>query len=314
MEKLNISEGLQFEETVTKEQYHIYYPRVSSFSYIYIEGTFKPDTTGTGSCQVTNNAYAFLFDQVRFDINGVEVDRCTKPVITSTIKAYISYSDNESKSLEIAGWSPNSTTQPTISAATNKFNACIPLKFLLGLAEDYQKILINASQELILLRARGKSSILEPQKSGEPIEDLDLGNEVHDDFTNTREIPIPKLPLRGMNSTSFIQDLTKEDQENAPLLCDTSSPLIFIDSLDCSSRDNFNISYISFITDEPKMKLYELDERIDRVEKLLEGAVPKLCKKLGEGISAREKHLLEEFFKKGAKLEKCIKNESGKLT
>ncbi|GJQ86995.1 hypothetical protein Trydic_g12579 [Trypoxylus dichotomus] len=82
-------------------------------NYIYIEGTFKPDTTGTGSCQLTNNAYAFLFDQVHFEINGVEVDRSTKPGITSTIKADISYSDNESESLEIAGWSPNSTTEPT---------------------------------------------------------------------------------------------------------------------------------------------------------------------------------------------------------
>ncbi|KAK9720144.1 hypothetical protein QE152_g22242 [Popillia japonica] len=63
-----------------------------------------------------------------------------------------SYGDNETKFLEMSGWCPNSKTQPTISL-NNKFNAYIPLKFFLGFAEDYKKIIINASQELILLRS-----------------------------------------------------------------------------------------------------------------------------------------------------------------
>ncbi|KAK9718375.1 hypothetical protein QE152_g23218 [Popillia japonica] len=154
------------------KQLHTYYPRVSNFktsdeirisiqhqdvytlpseSFIYIEGKFKHDAAGTGTCELTNNAYAFLFDQIRYEINGVEVDRCTKPGITSSIKGYI-YGDNETKFLEMAGWCPNSKTQPTISL-NNKFNAYIPLKFFLGFAEDYKKIIINASQELILLRS-----------------------------------------------------------------------------------------------------------------------------------------------------------------
>ncbi|KAK9720489.1 hypothetical protein QE152_g22066 [Popillia japonica] len=109
MEKLDIFEGLHFEEAITKEEFHTYYPRVSNFklndeiritvqnqdtytltsdSFIYIEGTFEPGTTGTGTCKLTNNAYAFLFEQIRYEINGVEVDRCTKPGITSALKAY----------------------------------------------------------------------------------------------------------------------------------------------------------------------------------------------------------------------------------
>lgn len=173
MDTLDIFQGLQFNEAITKKQLHTYYPRVSNFktsdeirisiqhqdvytlpseSFIYIEGKFKHDAAGTGTCELTNNAYAFLFDQIRYEINGVEVDRCTKPGITSSIKGYISYGDNETKFLEMAGWCPNSKTQPTISL-NNKFNAYIPLKFFLGFAEDYKKIIINASQELILLRS-----------------------------------------------------------------------------------------------------------------------------------------------------------------
>ncbi|KAK9730860.1 hypothetical protein QE152_g14157 [Popillia japonica] len=173
MDTLDIFQGLQFNEAITKKQLHTYYPRVSNFktsdeirisiqhqdvytlpseSFIYIEGKFKHDAAGTGTCELTNNAYAFLFDQIRYEINGVEVDRCTKPGITSSIKGYISYGDNETKFLEMSGWCPNSKTQPTISL-NNKFNAYIPLKFFLGFAEDYKKIIINASQELILLRS-----------------------------------------------------------------------------------------------------------------------------------------------------------------
>ncbi|KAK9701471.1 hypothetical protein QE152_g30533 [Popillia japonica] len=96
MDTLDIFHGLQFDETITKKQLHTYYPRVSNFktsdeirifiqhqdvytlpseSFIYIEGTFKPETAGTGTCELTNNAYAFLFDQIRYEINGVEVEK-----------------------------------------------------------------------------------------------------------------------------------------------------------------------------------------------------------------------------------------------
>ncbi|KAK9707750.1 hypothetical protein QE152_g27657 [Popillia japonica] len=80
MDTLDIFPGLQFDETITKKQLHTYYPRVSNFktsdeirisiqhqdvytlpseSFIYIEGKFKHDAAGTGTCELTNNAYAF---------------------------------------------------------------------------------------------------------------------------------------------------------------------------------------------------------------------------------------------------------------
>lgn len=168
-EKLEIFEGVKFNEAITKQEYHTYYPRVSNFnsndeirisiqhqdiytlpseSFIYIDGMIEEDS-GTGTCNLTNNPYAFLFEQIRYEINGVEVDRCTKPGITSTMKAYVSYNDNESKYLELAGWSPNGGVNQT----NKHFNAYIPLRFLLGFAEDYRKIVANASQELVLLRS-----------------------------------------------------------------------------------------------------------------------------------------------------------------
>lgn len=173
MEKLEIFEGLNFQEEITKQEYHIYYPRTSNFnlndevrisirhedvytlpseSYIYIEGKFNASNEGDGDCILTSNAYAFMFEQIRYEINGVEIDRCNKPGITTTLKALASYNDNESKLLQMAGWNPFKNVQPTLSA--NKFNACIPLKFLMGMFEDYNRIVINVNQELILVRSR----------------------------------------------------------------------------------------------------------------------------------------------------------------
>ncbi|KAK9731985.1 hypothetical protein QE152_g13197 [Popillia japonica] len=173
-DKLSIFEGVSVDEAITKEQYHAYYPRTNNFnfndeirininnedqytfpqgSFLYLEGEFNEQSEGTGECTLTNNADAFLFEQIRYELNGVEIDRCLKPGITSTIKAYISFSDNESRSLEMAGWCPFSDKQPTLSAG-KKFSVCIPLKFFLGFAEDYNKIIINAKQELILVRSK----------------------------------------------------------------------------------------------------------------------------------------------------------------
>lgn len=176
MEKLQIFQGVNFSEDIAKEQYHVYYPRTSNFnlndeirisiqnqdiytlpaeSFIYIEGKFKEDATGTGSCRLTNNAYAFLFEQIRYEMNGVEIDRCMKPGITSTMKAYASLNENESKMLEMAGWCPFKKADdqlPTYS--DNRFNACIPLKFLVGWADDYKGIILGQTHELILIRSK----------------------------------------------------------------------------------------------------------------------------------------------------------------
>ncbi|XP_071054930.1 uncharacterized protein [Onthophagus taurus] len=175
-EILNVYDAAIFDDSLSSEEYHTYLPRIQSFnasdeiripinhqdiytyphaSYIFIQGKIEetPAVGGTGDVQLVNNAFLFLFDEIRYEINGVEIDRNIKPGITSTIKGYISYSDNESKALQSAGWIPKpQNKQPTF--ITPHFTACIPLNFILGFAEDYKKIIINARQELVLLRAR----------------------------------------------------------------------------------------------------------------------------------------------------------------
>ncbi|XP_026829600.1 uncharacterized protein LOC113562951 [Ooceraea biroi] len=106
-------------------------------SYLYIEGTFSIVGTAAGEgdggaahtnqARLVNNCAAFLFDEIRYELNGIEIDR----------------------SRNNAGWSVvNNTSGP------GDFNLCVPLGTLLGFCEDYRRVVINARHELVLIRAR----------------------------------------------------------------------------------------------------------------------------------------------------------------
>ena len=84
-------------------------------------------------------------------MNGVEIDRTKGLGFATTLKGYCSLSPDELMSYHHAGWGEFPDTVNT--AGEYRFKVCIPLKFLIGFAEDYNKILIGARQELILTRA-----------------------------------------------------------------------------------------------------------------------------------------------------------------
>ena len=176
MEKIKIFDQVQFDESIVKYEYHSYQPRTSNFgnndeiritiqnqdiythpseSFIYLSGEVDHNVTAGKNFDLTNNAFAFLFEEIRYELNGVEVDRTRDLGITSTMKGYLSYNDSDHmKALGIAGWVKGTASSTIKTYFTNKkFFALIPLKCLLGFAEDYQKLMVNAKQELILLRS-----------------------------------------------------------------------------------------------------------------------------------------------------------------
>ncbi|RLU21311.1 hypothetical protein DMN91_005684 [Ooceraea biroi] len=69
-------------------------------SCLYIEGTFSIVGTSAGEggdlvahtdqARLVNNCAAFLFDEIRYELNGVEIDRSRNVGITSTFKNYAS--------------------------------------------------------------------------------------------------------------------------------------------------------------------------------------------------------------------------------
>lgn len=174
MNILNISQPTSYDSSIESFEYHSYKPYVTSFnnndeiripinqqdlyvlpsrSTLYIEGkadvynsTTKEKVT---SVHFVNNPALFLFQDIRYELNGIEIDKIKNAGITTTMKSYLSLNENESKSAKVWGWSPAGITNVT----NGVFSVSIPLNKILGFAEDYEKVLINCKHELVLLRS-----------------------------------------------------------------------------------------------------------------------------------------------------------------
>ncbi|KAL4100895.1 hypothetical protein QTP88_020920 [Uroleucon formosanum] len=123
-------------------------------SYIYIEGKVKKPSDAVGEVRFSNNGLAFLFSEMRYEINGIEIQKFKSPGVTSCLKAYCSYTPNDLNALENSAWDSAMDSEDNKNFMTNNvFTGCTPLKHLFGFCEDYKKILLNCNQQLILNRA-----------------------------------------------------------------------------------------------------------------------------------------------------------------
>ena len=102
--------------------------------------------------ELTSNAICFLFDEIRYELNGIEIDRCKYVGQTSTMKNYIFLTPNQQNVAENAGWLEINTD--TTLTLDGYYDVTIPLNMIFGSAEDYKKIIVNAKHELILTRSR----------------------------------------------------------------------------------------------------------------------------------------------------------------
>lgn len=171
---LKVGETILNDDTITSYQYHTHQPYSSttlnnndeiripiqtqdlytlpSQSFLYIEGTLlKNDNTFSDNIGFVNNGIAHLFDEIRYELGGVVIDRVRNPGITTTMKGYASFSQAESNALQNAGW--DYTDNPALLNGGGNFSVCIPLKMLMGFAEDFHKIIMNLRQELVLIRS-----------------------------------------------------------------------------------------------------------------------------------------------------------------
>lgn len=190
MDILDIKNGPVFDETLWEKEYHTHNPYASSKlgnndeiripiqhqdaytlpceSYIYIEGRVTK-TNGDPGTKVafTNNPMAFLFEEIRYEISGIVVDSTKKVGISSTLKGLVSMSTNDTNALKTGGWVlPNA--KKFLPNSSGYFDFCVPLKLLLGFAEDYKRIIINVKQELVLLRSSCDSDVIEAETGTTP--------------------------------------------------------------------------------------------------------------------------------------------------
>lgn len=176
---LSVFEKESYEDSVESLEYHNYRPfssdsnfanndeiRISilsedrlflpSLSQLYIEGSFE--TTDDGA-KLVNNAYAFLFEEIRYLLSGKELDKTRNVGYASLLKGMATMNKAELQSNESAGWSIKHDST-TLLAGKKKFNATIPLKLLLGFCESYKKLIIKSRQELILRRAHTDDNVI----------------------------------------------------------------------------------------------------------------------------------------------------------
>lgn len=173
MSILNVSDPLVHDNSIESYEFHSYKPYVNTFSRndeiripinqqdlyvlpaastLYLEGTvtvIKRDTnTVVNSFEFTNNPFLYLFQDIRYELNGIEIDRVKNAGVTTTMKSLISMNENEAKMSKAWGWDINGTKNQS-----GNFAVSIPLNKILGFAEDFDKVIINCKHELILLRS-----------------------------------------------------------------------------------------------------------------------------------------------------------------
>ena len=116
---------------------------------------------------MVNNAICHLFQEIRYELNAIEIDRSKNVGLTTLMKNYISQSPSQISLLENAGWTGNND-RVRITNENGYFDISIPLSMILGFAEDYRRIIVNAKHELILTRANTDTNAIvqEPPAAG----------------------------------------------------------------------------------------------------------------------------------------------------
>lgn len=124
-------------------------------SYIYMQITAT--TAGThvdadAEVKFVKNYASFLFSDVRYELNGVEIDRVRNVGRASTMKLMTA-----SRASHLFGYSQYCKTFEKTSPrgdAAKVYDIAIPLCVWFGFCDDYRKIILNCKHELILNRSR----------------------------------------------------------------------------------------------------------------------------------------------------------------
>jgi len=189
MNILNINERVFNDHTITSKEYHTYLPYANSSlnksdeiripiqtqdiytypaeSFLEIDGVVLDESEKpSDTIKLVNNAFAFLFDEIRYELGGAIVDRVRNPGITALMKGYASFTEQECLRYQNAGWNQNEHLK-IVDQTTGHFSVCIPLKILMGVFEDFRKIIVNIRQELVLIRSFSDNNCVLTTKTNE---------------------------------------------------------------------------------------------------------------------------------------------------
>ncbi|XP_018405192.1 PREDICTED: uncharacterized protein LOC108781652 [Cyphomyrmex costatus] len=114
-----------------------------------------------------NNCVSFMFEEIRYELNGTEIDRNRNVGITSLLKGYASFSGDFAHYMENAGF-PHPVFEETVRrlvAHDEYFNFYVPLFMLFGFCEDYKRV-IQWRMPHVTLNEVNKLSMLRTLENG----------------------------------------------------------------------------------------------------------------------------------------------------
>ncbi|XP_050064325.1 uncharacterized protein LOC126553207 [Aphis gossypii] len=183
-------------------------------SYIYIEGTIIKPADITDDIRFINNGLAFLFSEMKYEINGIQIQKLANPGITTTLKGYCSYNKTNITSHHNSGWDNDIKNANKDFIESANFNGCINLKDLFGFCEDYKRILINCNQQLILNRASLDINAVKQYKNNEVVADAPKLKDVKINITKI----LWRMPIVKVSDKEKIR-LLKVVNNQKPLTC-----------------------------------------------------------------------------------------------
>lgn len=171
-EILQVRQGVSRIDDIIGVQHHTYTPYSTSFqnndeiritiqpqdlyvqpseSYLIVE--FKPiKRDGTpfskGEARFTQLSALHFFSEIRYELNGVEIDRSKTPATTCILKTRAACKTEDKFDFEMIQILNGQELDDKI------YRLMIPLKFIFGFCDDYNKVLLNSKHELILVRSR----------------------------------------------------------------------------------------------------------------------------------------------------------------
>ncbi|XP_068989262.1 uncharacterized protein [Neodiprion pinetum] len=120
------------------------------FLHIHRKITEDDGINAETTTKLINMAVCHLFEEVRYDSNGVEIDRNKNAGIIGVMKGHSSLSPGQQYSLENTGWLSGNTA---LTDSSGNFDVVLPLNCMQGFAEDHGQVIVNAKHELSLTRS-----------------------------------------------------------------------------------------------------------------------------------------------------------------
>ncbi|XP_057332053.1 uncharacterized protein LOC130671927 [Microplitis mediator] len=172
---LDIQKPIVYDESIAHYELHAHQPYASSTlnnndeiricvqnqglclllnkSTLHITGKFtKSDGTAVNeTMELVNMAVCHMIEELSLLLNGVVIDQCQNVAITCLMKSYTSLSPGQRNLMENAGWLMGDANKLTND--DGYFDVSIPLSVVLGFAEDYNRIVMNATYELVIRRS-----------------------------------------------------------------------------------------------------------------------------------------------------------------